>query len=284
MTGSLRSLLVGSLPLLERLAYQLRRIGLGKLVDAVSARTHRLEFEIAVGVHTVAGYNRSHLTYVRDVLELGREQHLAELLSSAARPGSTIVDAGAYIGLLTLVAAAAVGREGHVLAIEPEPENRKALRRNISLNGYDDRVEIFPEALSDRQGEARFYSTLASDTSSLFGSREAHEEMTVTLATGDQLFAAYDVDVVKIDLEGGEVAALRGMHDVLARCRPILFVECNPHALQVAGSSADELIKQLTDAGYGVTWIDENKRALRGLHEHWDSEYVNLYCEPTAPL
>ncbi len=89
------------------------------------------------------------------------------------------------------------------------------------------------------------------------------------------------VDVVKLDIEGGEVAALRGMRKTLERARPGLtvFAECNPPLLERSGSSAAELVELLLGHGLDVRWIDEERGTVRPLDEiDWSHGYLNLYC------
>ena len=71
-------------------------------------------------------------------------------------PGQTIVDLGANMGFYTLQFARSVGPAGHVHAFEPLERNRAKLFRNVALNGFEDRVTINPEAVSERTGTADF--------------------------------------------------------------------------------------------------------------------------------
>jgi hypothetical protein len=90
------------------------------------------------------------------------------------------------------------------------------------------------------------------------------------------------VGVVKLDLEGGEVEALRGMRQVISSSpAPLLFVECNPSALARAGTSVEALLGELHAAGLSVRVIDETRRALAapGRELTRVRGHVNLLCE-----
>lgn len=76
----------------------------------------------------------------------------ARLLREADRE-AVLVDVGAYAGLYTLVACA-VNAQSTVHAFEPNPASLAALRQNVNLNGWNDRVSIHPMAASDREGTA----------------------------------------------------------------------------------------------------------------------------------
>ena len=93
------------------------------------------------------------------------------------------------------------------------------------------------------------------------------------------------VDVVKLDIEGGELAALRGMEGLVDSARPphALFLECNPESLQRAGTSAEALLQAwLAGHGYDVEWIDESRGRTVSLTEPWTDAYVNLRCRRVA--
>ncbi len=96
---------------------------------------------------------------------------------------------------------------------------------------------------------------------------------------------ATPVDVVKLDVEGAETAALRGLAGLLDGDAPprTIFVECHPELLERAGSSQAELVATLTGAGYRVEWIDESTGRTVPLSEPWSAPYVNLRCVRSAP-
>ncbi|MGZ8687144.1 MAG: hypothetical protein ACXWZP_01810, partial [Gaiellaceae bacterium] len=86
---------------------------------------------------------------------------------------------------------------------------------------------------------------------------------------------------VKLDIEGGEVAALRGMRQTLERAGPGLtvFAECNPPLLERSGSSAEALVEALRGHRLDVSWIDEERGSVRPFDEvDWSHGYVNLCC------
>jgi len=265
---------------MERGAAVLRRVGLGRVVEAVGARVASTDFEVEVDGLRLAGDHIGQLYYVREVLESGREGYFVELVREASQPGATVLEAGAHIGYVTLQAARAVGPTGRVIAFEPNPRTLPVLRRNVEANGFADRVEIVEVALGSAPGRASFFLTPAGDESSLHRDAAPEDVVDVEVDTADARLGDTHVDVVKIDVEGGEVEALRGMRELLRRARPVVFAECNPEALEAAGTSVDELLGELDALGYDVRWIDEEARELRSFDELWAAEYVNLRCAP----
>jgi hypothetical protein len=84
-----------------------------------------------------------------------------------------------------------------------------------------------------------------------------------------------------MDIEGGEVHALRGMGEILARAgRSVkLFVECNPASLRFAGESAPSLLAELRRLDFTIFMIDEVNRGLKPVDSRIETaKYVNLYC------
>lgn len=160
------------------------------------------------------------------------EPIVQDVFAREIKRGGVVWDIGANIGFFTLIAARLVG-EGTVVAFEPLPRNVQALERNLRLNGIEN-VRIVPVALSDAPGRAKL-RVLAShtwaklDTSSETGFQEqldAIGEVEVEVSTIDlQLRSQPQPDLVKIDIEGAETAALRGAHELLSKQRPTLICE-----------------------------------------------------------
>ena len=85
------------------------------------------------------------------------------------------------------------------------------------------------------------------------------------------------VDVIKLDVEGGELSALRGMERSSQDARA-LFLECNPDLLERAGASRDDILAWVAAHGFEAEWIDETSGRTRPLSDGWSEAYVNLVC------
>jgi FkbM family methyltransferase len=178
-----------------------------------------------------------------------------ELVRLLLKPGDTFVDGGANVGLFSLVAAAAVGPTGHVVCFEPASATRASLCRNVEINRFS-WVEVRAEALGEAEatgtlltfdGDGAGLSSFAPANSA--GARD--EEVRIT--TLDRFFSrhAATIRLVKLDLEGAEVRALRGASELLAS-GPDLIVELEPSHLRRQGDSAEELVRLLEAAGYQI--------------------------------
>ena len=93
----------------------------------------------------------------------GFETHFAELFSHLVGPGERCVDVGANVGVHTVRLGQLVGRDGEVIAIEPDPDVVLRTERNITLNGLAN-VRVINAAASDLPGEMQLYRPSPRDT------------------------------------------------------------------------------------------------------------------------
>jgi FkbM family methyltransferase len=147
--------------------------------------------------------------------------------------GSTVVDVGTSWGFFSYHMAGRVGREGRVLSYEPHPLNVPGLRK---LSKARPQVTFRQAAISDMQGEAtmsvprmRFrpvtaQASLAHDFHDLDGV-ETDSVTVPTTRLDDEIGGDTHVAFIKIDVEGHELAVLRGAAATLQRCRPVLLIE-----------------------------------------------------------
>jgi len=174
-------------------------------------------------------------------------------------PGGVFVDIGSSEGDFALIAARIVGRAGRVLAFEPDPGNVGIIRDNVAMNGFT-WVAVHPVALSDRDGEARLFRSAVSGWHSLIGGLEHRDEnvITVPVARLDS-FDLERIDMIKIDVEGAEMAVLEGARDSIARHRPVILLDTHPSL----GADVARL-QELADAlGYDVFDSDRHRSRPR---------------------
>ncbi len=163
-----------------------------------------------------------------------RERSVMRAVAETVGPGDVFVDAGANIGFFSVFASGLVGSSGRVLAIEMMPDTAGRLRKHVAMNGLMN-VKVIEGALSDKAGQgvtARIpvgKHGQASITSSVVGDGIEVSVLTTTLA--DVLAEVGEVALMKMDLEGAEVLALRGAGDSLGRVRAIVFEDWGGDAL-----------------------------------------------------
>jgi FkbM family methyltransferase len=158
------------------------------------------------------------------------ERRLTDWLLANARPGETWLDVGANCGYTSLALARAVGSEGRVFAFEPALTTAACLEQTARANRLGQLVAV-PFALSDapRPAVSRFATERGMIDSQL--PADGRLEMTAILAVGlDAIWNGIaDGDTVvhgiKMDVQGMELDALRGMRELLARHRPRIVLE-----------------------------------------------------------
>jgi len=144
-----------------------------------------------------------------------RELEHEYILQKEVRPGMTIWDIGANIGYYALMEATYVGREGKVYAVEPSPTNYELLKKNVELNECADRIEIFPLAISNKNGKSKLYLSEMSNINTFhpqlirFGTTSKNlSGKSVMVSTRDVLSFIENkrrIDLVRMDIEGHEV-------------------------------------------------------------------------------
>lgn len=178
-------------------------------------------------------------------------QPAARIMQSLLEPGEVMIDGGANIGLFTVLAAARVGPDGRVIACEPSPTTAALLRANIERNGFD-WVEAREVALAEAPGRLQMHVFDPGSGFSSFAPSASGSRVEVEVTTLDELAGAVleRVKLVKLDVEGAELRALRGAARLLDGPRPDFIVELEPQHLQRQGGSAAELQEVFQDAGY----------------------------------
>jgi FkbM family methyltransferase len=167
---------------------------------------------------------------------------------------SLVVDVGANVGFFTMRFANWVGRQGCVIAIEPEARNFAELQRRVVANAYSDVVEAH-NAVADRvAGEV----WLAVNPDHPGDHKIGNEGVAVRALTVDGLCSAHGrpLAFMKIDVQGAEMRVLAGAQAVLEKDQPVLFVEVDSAALSRFGTSTDELLSFLSRFGYVPHAID----------------------------
>jgi FkbM family methyltransferase len=192
---------------------------------------------------------------------LAHEPHVAAVFRERLRAGDVVLDVGANIGSLAMLAASLVGPQGRVFAVEPIARNGQQIGYSAhAMASVRSKSSRLPRAIRQaRSNCAPIRKTSNSATVAASGERLRDERrLRLVPAVLDSLFADLDrTDLVKIDIEGMEPAALRGLERTIARLRPILLSEFNPWAIERATA---------TDAIDYLRWLRRWYPAITILH------------------
>ena len=180
-------------------------------------------------------------------------------LYDLVKEGNIILDVGTNVGETLLNFAKLTGDKGFVYGFEPDLTNHKAVQKNILLNDFAN-VHVFSLGVSDKKETLKLYRV---DEHNLGMNRVLQEDentenldfteiQTTTLDDIVKENGISKVDLIKIDIEGYEMHALRGAKKILAEFKPPLFIEVGYTRLIKNGTSPNEMFKFLEDFGYTV--------------------------------
>ena len=189
------------------------------------------------------------------------EPGVRTVLRDRLRPGRVAVDGGANIGLHALTIAAAIGPVGRLTCFEPLPHLADALERTLRLNGFAGRSRVERAALSDTAGEATLHAAPHSPMSSLFSLPDSMgaRPLTVPAVTLDGHLAPGDrLDLLKLDIEGAEPRAWRGMQRMLEDNREIdIIMEWSSSHFAKAGELPTEFFRTIRAAGFSASVVED---------------------------
>lgn len=172
------------------------------------------------------------------------------LFEKTVKRGNVVFDIGAHAGFYTLLASALTGPSGKVFAFEPLPENLAKLKKHLALNHITN-VSVVDAAVFDYCGTADF------DTGegNYRGRVSPRGKLKVKVVCLDELTAKAELpvpDCIKIDVEGGELAVLKGAKDVIKAAHPVIFLSIH------SNQAKEQACELLAFSGYAIEWIGSN--------------------------
>ena len=167
-------------------------------------------------------------------------------IKSHLKSGDTFIDIGGNIGAYTLIAAKIVAKKGSVIAFEPVSRVRNRLMENVQLNNFQ-QVLIEPLAVFDSNTELELH--ISNEENFGMSSIHAHDENSgitekvKAIRLDDYLLnnEIRQVDLIKIDIEGAELFALKGMKTTLEQFKPIVLIEISPDVLDGTQFKSEEI-------------------------------------------
>jgi FkbM family methyltransferase len=178
------------------------------------------------------------------------------ILVGILRPGDTVVDVGANVGFLSLMAGRLVGDQGRVYALEPHPSTFRYLVRNIRLNSLSNVVPL-KVAVGESRGTVRFTDDEHDDINRI----DDEGAINVRLIDLDTLFALDDrrIRLLKIDVEGAELHAIRGAIRMLRRV-DYVYIEIAEANCRKFGYSASQILDELSRLQFRLFAVHKDGR------------------------
>lgn len=181
----------------------------------------------------------------------------------ACRGKGCVLDVGAHIGLVTLPMSSAIGDGGRIFAFEPAAANLERLRAHLVLNQVSN-VEVVDALVGadDRESVPFFEQRRAAGQNSVVVKKnpESYFETQRRQVSLDRFCGARGIapDVIKIDVEGGEIGVLEGARETLGRHRPQIFLSVHPAELGLLGHTTADITRLVDELGYDCGDVDGN--------------------------
>ena len=224
--------------------------GRARTGDGATIYFHRHDYAISHALRTRGSWEPFELDLIRNLLG----------------SGDCAVDVGANIGVHTVAMSKACGSVGRVLAVEPDPHNRRMLRRNLRANRCEN-VEIIAAAASAATGSLLLFKSLNNmGDHRLYDPGDRRAKIPVPAVRLDSIMSLrnFRPRLLKMDVQGWETQALEGALAALPGSGPFaLLTEFWSAGLELAGSSGEQYLSALASLGGAVYEIDEARQRLR---------------------
>lgn len=194
----------------------------------------------------------------RDVFVYGSREDAAKArLEDLLGHGGVILDIGSNIGYFVLLEAKLVGKEGKIFAIEPAPKNIEILKKNVELNGFEERVHITHGAVGREDGEATLHLATRSNLHTMtrvkimdnyvkFKGTVKVPVFSIDSFVENMAIDVGDIRLIRMDIEGYEYEAFLGMQNTLDAVSDLLvFVEVHPKLIRA--SAGEEGLRAFVD-------------------------------------
>ncbi|HEY5095354.1 MAG TPA: FkbM family methyltransferase [Candidatus Eremiobacteraceae bacterium] len=176
------------------------------------------------------------------------------LLGSIIEPGDHVIDIGGHIGYYAVMFGMAVGSTGRVLAVEPDPDNAAVLRMNVALNNLEAVVTVIEAAAGEKSSSAELFRADSRNRGDhrMYSTGTGRTTVDVRVIAIDESIAGWDrVDLIKMDIQGFEPHALKGMMNTLRSHENVVLVtEFWPHGMRLSGCDPENFLAQLRALGF----------------------------------
>lgn len=217
----------------------------------------------------------------------GWEPETERIYQAYVKPGSTVLDIGAWIGP-TILYSLACGAET-VYALEPNPQSYTTLKRMIELNpDIENRITLINKAVSSQSGSLKMGLAKDEDDTSMFGIQSHDSDIQsiqIEATTLDKLIQQYqlnNIDLIKIDIEGAEVLLHRDLQTLSGKQQPVHLSIHVPFFPKTADKlTFAKAFKNFTiydDRGEVLAHDDLTHRLMTEItHPDWGTKHGNFF-------
>lgn len=235
-------------------------------------------FGFKILLHPNFDKNIEHVIYQRGVYEQGTISTIQKLIDK----GDSFIDVGANIGFLSLFAANIVGLSGHVYSFEPFPKTHKILSENKKINNFN-QIEIHEIGLGNIKEKVKIYPETENRGGSSILNHQSNDGIEIQIDTLDNIYFPNKIKAIKIDVEGYEMAVLRGAKQLILKDKPALIVEYSQN--RVNSENDYSMFQWILDLNiYQIFKLDKGKERASKLIEIFDKsslpEHDNIFCIP----
>ena len=204
-----------------------------------------------------------------------------QVINSILEKGQTVLDIGANIGFYTGIFSDIVGPGGRVHAFEPDVLNYSHLSR--TFDGKNN-VVLRQKAVSEKTETLKIYTSKLLNVDHRTYPIEQYESSydIEAVSIDDYVAGSFKIDFIKMDIQGNEVKALRGIKKTLDACKPVILTEFWPSGLKQAGDSANDFLSLVQSYSYQIyqlnngTISDFHKEIIPELERKGDFNYINV--------
>jgi len=202
----------------------------------------------------------------------GDDRGALRFLWQFLEPGMVFFDLGAFHGIFSVLAGKKLSSRGQVVAFEPSPRERRRFQLHLRINGLRG-VQLEPYAVSGRTDKLTFF-TVAPELGTMNSLKPppvqvpVRESVVEAVSLDEYLLSRHieRMDLMKIDVEGGELEAFCGARRLLESIRPIVICEVLDGVTRSWGYPARDIVNHLSR--YEYVWFDSRDDGSLSPHAH----------------
>jgi len=205
------------------------------------------------------------------------------LLSKELKADMVCIDVGSNIGYYAILESTLVGKNGKVICIEPSPPSFKMLQKNVKLQNSSN-IETYNFACGDYDGTVKFFVSNRSNWSRVIPENKSKSIVDEDLTIIDVSIKKLDtflteipetkIDIIRMDIEGYEYTALRGMTKTIEKYKPLLIFEL--HQVFLGFEKTKEMLSDLKKNGYEIKYYINRAMDMPMIGNKRDIKKINI--------